>query len=44
MDQNFINQLINSRKSVRVIITNGFQIRGRIVDQSGTAVIIRGGR
>ena len=43
MDQNFINQLINGRTTVKVIVTNGFQLRGRIVDQSDKAIIIRRG-
>ena len=42
MDQNFINQLINSRKTVKVILTNGYQVRGRIGEQSDAAIILRG--
>ena len=42
MEQNFINQLINSRKQVKVIVNNGFQMRGRILDQNDKAIIVRG--
>lgn len=41
MEQNYINQLINSRANARVITINGFQIHGRIVDQNAEAVIIK---
>ena len=41
MEQNFINDLINSRANARVITINGFQIRGRIVEQNAEAVIIK---
>ena len=43
MEQNYINRLINSRATVRVIVSNGFQLRGRIVDQSDKAIILKGG-
>lgn len=41
MEQNYINDLINSRANVRVITINGYQLRGRILDQSSNAIIMK---
>ena len=41
MEQNYINDLINRLTNVRVYTINGYQLRGRIVDQSSNAIIMK---
>ena len=41
MEQNYINDMINQRTNVRIYTTNGYQLRGRILDQSSNAIIMK---
>ena len=41
MEHTFLKSLIDSRTHVRVIVTNGFQMTGRILDQDDRAILIR---
>lgn len=47
MEQTFLADLIRHKHHVRVFVTNGFQMTGRILDHSDQAILIRedgGGR
>ena len=41
MEQNYINDMINNMTNVRVYTINGYQLRGRIMDQSSDVLIIK---
>ena len=41
MDNTFLRNLIDRKDSVRVIITNGFQMTGKILDHNDKAIIVR---
>lgn len=41
MEKNHIEGLINDRTYVKVFIVNGYQLRGRIIDQSDKAIILK---
>lgn len=41
MEHTFLKSLIDSKAHVRVIVTNGFQMTGRILDQDDRAILIR---
>lgn len=41
MEHTFIGDLIRGKAHVRVIVTNGYQMTGRILDHSDRAILIR---